>query len=97
VVGIVLWVRTVHPACAGLLLQIAGTGLPGFGRKGTLNPCTNFNKSLRLSNPEKWCRSIHLFIAIDTARIAPIGLSVDFQQIPGSRGSFAYFSSCREK
>jgi len=94
VFGIVRWHITVHKL---LVLPIAGTGIPGFGRKGALNPCTNFHKSHRLSNPEKWCRSIHLLINIDTARITPIGLSVDLQQIPGSRGSFAYFSSCREK
>ncbi|MDP2412893.1 hypothetical protein [Daejeonella sp.] len=81
---------TVHKLQA---LPIGGIGIPGFGRKGALNPCTNFNKLPQLSNPEKWCRSIRLFIAIDTARITPIGLSVDLQQIPGSRGSFAYFSS----
>jgi len=94
VVGIVLGLTTNHKF---LVLPIAGTGIPGFGRKGALNPCTIFHKSLHLSNPEKWCRSIHLLITIDTARITPMGLSVDLQQIPGSRGSFAYFSSCREK
>ncbi|OYX91211.1 MAG: hypothetical protein B7X86_10030 [Sphingobacteriales bacterium 17-39-43] len=87
------WLITVHPACAGLALPIAGTGIPGFGRKGALNPCTIFHKSHRLSNPEKCCISIQMIIAIDTARITPIGLSEDLQQIPGSRGSFAYFSS----
>jgi hypothetical protein len=48
-----------------------------------------FHKTLQLSNPEKWCRFFHHLIAIDTAWIAPMGLSVDLQQIPGSRGSFA--------
>ena len=84
------WYTIVHEL---LVLPIAGTGIPGFGRKGALNPCTIFYKTLQLSNPEKWCRSFHLLINIDTARITPIGLSVDLQQIPGSRGSFAYFSS----
>ena len=51
---------TVHPACAGPALPIAGIGLLGFGRKGALNPCTFFHKSLQLSNPEKCCRFIHL-------------------------------------
>ena len=70
-------------------LPIAEIGIPGFGRKGALNPYSFFHKSPQLSNPEKCCRTIHLLIAIDTARITPIGLSVDLQQIPGSRGSFA--------
>jgi len=93
-------ILTVLGQCSGITtvhklpsLLIAGIGIPGFGRKGALNPCTIFHKTLQLSNPEKWCRTFHLLINIDTARITPIGLSVDLQQIPGSRGSFAYFSS----
>jgi len=56
----VLWLTTVHPACAGQVLPIAGIGISGFGRKGALFPFSDIHKSLQLSNPEKWGRFIHI-------------------------------------
>jgi hypothetical protein len=52
----VRWHATVHEL---LVLPIAGTGIPGFGRKGTLFPSIDNHRSLPLSNPEKCCSFIH--------------------------------------
>lgn len=58
IAGYVRWVTTEHKLP---VLLFAVTGLLEFGSKGVLYPCINNHKSLPLSNPEKCCRSIHIF------------------------------------